>query len=87
MRSPQGESRRHQSWRQKRCRHCPATRYLARVYQQQGQQQQAGGGPQQQAGGEYNANYEPQDKQSSDDNVVDADYEVVDDDKDKEQLK
>ena len=49
---------------------------FGKVYQQQGAQQQAG-----QQGG-FDQSYQPQDEKK-DDNVVDADYEVVDDDKDK----
>jgi molecular chaperone DnaK len=49
---------------------------FGRVYQQQGAQQQAGGP------GGFNQDYQPQDEKK-DDNVVDADYEVVDDDKNK----
>ncbi len=52
---------------------------FGKVYsQQQGAQGQAGAG-----GPGYDAGYNPQQDQKKDDNVVDADYEVVDDDKDK----
>ena len=56
---------------------------FGKVYQQQGgaQGQAAGAGPQGQGG--FDAGYNPQQDAKRDDNVVDADYEVVDDDKNK----
>ena len=55
---------------------------FGKVYQQNAPNQGQGFDPNQQAGGQgFNQNYNPNAGANKDDNVVDADYEVVDDDK------
>ncbi len=58
---------------------------FGKIYQQAGGDPNAAGGAQGGAG--FNPNYDPNGGAKKDDNVVDADYEVVDDDKKDEDKK